>query len=590
MKKSTVIHRFSLVFLTLLIVLLTIGTFGFKRESPSVSNAQIINQVQIKIDDGDWHEAALPLHLADLPVPSTISIQFDIHPTAGQGLFIQSNYVHAQAFFDNDAVFEFGKQSNYPSFMTTPGKEVHIIETDGFGDSICARVDYYVSSDNELLVDTPLLGTSKELLMLRTQQFGASMILAIGQIITGVTLVLIGCSIALADKKGQLFLWLGLFVLFSGVWSFGNNNTAIALIPLPALLYITSYLALLVLPIPFFEFVKLCISFDKPTCIFTLESIFIAMGIGFAGLQLFGLFPLHNALLIYFFVLILGMIALISCVVYEYRVMRNIDAKYFILPICILTVSCLFGYVGYLFPLCDSMLFLQQIGVYAVILIVEVLVGLHVKDSLNLQQQRSILSYEKALLDIRNHDQAVISRRLVSDERRLCEQRQELLHHFSVIKGFAHQPKKLIEYVDTLTEQIPAQANLYCENSAVNAIIAHFVEIGSHYDIEFCIKTVVPHTDQITDTKLCVIFADLLENAIEACRRMESGTRFIRLCCSSQFDFLTITMDSSCEGEVLLREDELLSSVTSIVEEYNGEIDLTLEDDVLQTSLYLILS
>ncbi|MEG2200545.1 MAG: GHKL domain-containing protein, partial [Anaerovorax sp.] len=79
--------------------------------------------------------------------------------------------------------------------------------------------------------------------------------------------------------------------------------------------------------------------------------------------------------------------------------------------------------------------------------------------------------------------------------------------------------------------------------------------------IELSIKLTVPeHTEQITDSTLCIIFGNLLENGMEACNRMTEGDKFIRLRSRLQYETLTATMDNSFNGAVSKSGEKFLSS------------------------------
>ena len=79
--------------------------------------------------------------------------------------------------------------------------------------------------------------------------------------------------------------------------------------------------------------------------------------------------------------------------------------------------------------------------------------------------------------------------------------------------------------------------------------------------IDFTVRLNVPaDTEQITDAELCVIFGNLLENAVEACGRMSEGRKFIRLNSAVHLGTLTITMDNSFDGQVRQENGKFRSS------------------------------
>ena len=121
--------------------------------------------------------------------------------------------------------------------------------------------------------------------------------------------------------------------------------------------------------------------------------------------------------------------------------------------------------------------------------------------------------------------------------------------------------EKLTDYIDTLIAEIPTEQVSYCENAAVNAIVSHYAALAVKNSIELSVKLTVPeHTEQITDSSLCVIFGNLLENGIEACNRMTEGKKFIRLHSRLQYETLTITMDNSFDGAVNKQGERFVSS------------------------------
>lgn len=67
-------------------------------------------------------------------------------------------------------------------------------------------------------------------------------------------------------------------------------------------------------------------------------------------------------------------------------------------------------------------------------------------------------------------------------------------------------------------------------------------------------------TEQVTDAELCVIFGNLLENALEACGRMTEGRKFLRLSSTVHLGTLIITMDNSFDGRVKQEDGKFRSS------------------------------
>lgn len=181
-------------------------------------------------------------------------------------------------------------------------------------------------------------------------------------------------------------------------------------------------------------------------------------------------------------------------------------------------------------------------------------------------------------------------------------QRHDLRHQLAVIRSYSMEgdTARLTGYLDTLIAEIPDQYGVfYCENIAVNAIVSHYAALAEKNGIKLSVKLTVPeYSERISDTSLCVIFGNLLENAIEACERMIGGDRFIRLYSRVQYKSLTITVDNSFDGTVHKQGGRWLSrkrsdygtgtaSVTAVAEKYGGGAVFEAEGQVFQASVYV---
>ncbi len=74
-------------------------------------------------------------------------------------------------------------------------------------------------------------------------------------------------------------------------------------------------------------------------------------------------------------------------------------------------------------------------------------------------------------------------------------------------------------------------------------------------------QIVIPKEIAISDIDLCLIFGNLLDNAVTACRHVRADARFIRL--SADLDtpgHLYITMVNSFDGNVCTRNGKYIST------------------------------
>lgn len=178
----------------------------------------------------------------------------------------------------------------------------------------------------------------------------------------------------------------------------------------------------------------------------------------------------------------------------------------------------------------------------------------------------------------------------------------DLRHHLNTVLGLVQQKnnEKVEKYIsELLGNRLSISDVLYCRNDAVNAILGYYVNTCKQAAIDFSIATKVPNDLEIDETDLCVIFGNVLENALEACRRMTTGNKFINI--SSQFlnNKLYITVDNSFEGTLKLQDGIYLSrkrdseagigmlSVMGMAKKYNGEASFKVVDKTFCVSIFL---
>jgi sensor histidine kinase regulating citrate/malate metabolism len=119
-------------------------------------------------------------------------------------------------------------------------------------------------------------------------------------------------------------------------------------------------------------------------------------------------------------------------------------------------------------------------------------------------------------------------------------------------------------------------------------------------DIEINYKAEVPPELTVSDLDLCVLIGNLIDNAVEACEKLEAGEsgRFIRLYIGVLKKQLYITITNGT-GEIVRKLDEEyitakrgnhghgLKRINKIVEKYGGFINRKNEPGVFVTEILL---
>ena len=583
----------------LLFLVLFCAALGHLNPGPSIQQVETLSSVRLQVGTKQPQRAQLPLILSDLPARTPVTVTAVIYPDADDEVYVKTSHCPADVYLNNILQYEFG--TNNPSFLADPAVEVHMIKTQGQGSAMELQIRYLSPAGKSfMLLEPPLLGNTKEIILERFHACGMPWILALAQILYGISLLFIAVCIQFLDRKGMSFLWLGLFAISSGAWALGESHFSILICKNSAALYVLSFSGFLIFAIPLLRFARSIVNYRDPRSLWYLELMLAAAAASALLLQLLGLVPCTVSMGFFAYLLPCCLLYVTVCTVREYLIWKSPSAGRFILPVSILTVSLTAGLFlhfsshSYLGPL------VTQVGILIFLLIMGITAGLSVKDHIYLQNQEKQLQFERSLMEIQAKEQKTHSDLLNQQALLLSQQRHDLRHHLHVIKGLAREEDtELNQYLDNLMESIPQPSRRFCENQAVNAIVSHYHSICRQKAISFTAELVIPeHNPHISDNTLCVIFGNLLENAVEACDRMETGEKFIKLRSTLQYELLAVTMDNSFSG-ILLQEGEQfrslkrdaygigLASIRSAARKSGGSASFCGKDQVFYSSVFL---
>ena len=215
-----------------------------------------------------------------------------------------------------------------------------------------------------------------------------------------------------------------------------------------------------------------------------------------------------------------------------------------------------------------------------------------------LQEQ---LNFETHLLEMQLEEEEKRGALLMETAEQTRQMRHDLRHHLTAIQAMAGDKNpRLSEYIATLIRDIPTAVQNYCENPTVNAIVSHYASRCQREGIAFTARLTVPAQNaDMDDRALCIVFANLLENAVEACGRMAEGEKFIQLNSSLEYGVLTITMDNGFDGKAVEKDGVFysskrtdtpgvgLSSIRAVAKAHHGDTRFEADSRVFRSSVYM---
>lgn len=180
--------------------------------------------------------------------------------------------------------------------------------------------------------------------------------------------------------------------------------------------------------------------------------------------------------------------------------------------------------------------------------------------------------------------------------------RHDYNSHITALQGLSNAQDQtgLKAYIDTLTD-IKEQVYYVVTNQPVaDAIISHFYE-KAPADTLFEADGKFPEDFFLADTDLCIILSNLLKNAVEALWRLPEETeKRLSLSLHAHAEYVTILIENTSgpypEGTLsqlpTTKTDAAhhgfgLKNVQSVVDRYDGKLDLQYQSGIFTACVYL---
>ena len=180
--------------------------------------------------------------------------------------------------------------------------------------------------------------------------------------------------------------------------------------------------------------------------------------------------------------------------------------------------------------------------------------------------------------------------------------RHDMRHHMVVLQGYADKKdyKGMEEYLcDCISRLDKKSSGIYSGNSAMDSLLSHYRQLADEEKIRMGIQVDAEESFVVTDTDICIILGNLLENAYEACARQTEGARYITVKIHQSGSVLIILVENSYSGIVRKKDGVFLSakaknrkgigleSVLDVTKKYNGIPKVEYDGKIFRVSLLL---
>ena len=207
------------------------------------------------------------------------------------------------------------------------------------------------------------------------------------------------------------------------------------------------------------------------------------------------------------------------------------------------------------------------------------------------QKQESI-QRERDMLDTQLRQAQTEFATLRQMQQNAAAYRHDMRHHFALLQSLASEERieEIKEYLRTAQSDMDAITPMrFCENETVNLILSAFAAKAKQTGILLTVDAKLPDSLTYSDTELCSLLSNALENAMHACENIaDSNKRHIKLRMYSRNNKLCIDIRNSYQTEPIFHHGLPISkeqghgfgtkSMVHIVEKHGGVYHFSVKD------------
>lgn len=156
--------------------------------------------------------------------------------------------------------------------------------------------------------------------------------------------------------------------------------------------------------------------------------------------------------------------------------------------------------------------------------------------------------------------------------------RHDIRNHLMVLEtllddGREDEARNYLSQLKEVSESLAWEVST--GNAAVDALLGSKLALARQEGIRVTCDIKLPDKSGIKDMDWCMILANAADNAIEACRKVDMGQRYLRLEGKRKGNFYLIFLENSCQpGGGQIPEDGIgLSGIRAVAETYGGRVE-----------------
>jgi len=172
-------------------------------------------------------------------------------------------------------------------------------------------------------------------------------------------------------------------------------------------------------------------------------------------------------------------------------------------------------------------------------------------------QQRTQAELQRSILEVELKQSGTELESLRRVETQTAIYQHNMRHHLTAIDGFlsADKPQQAKEYIKKVQHDVESiTPKQFCQNELVNLLCSSFAHKAGQQGIRLAVEAKLPQKLSVSDTELCSILSNGLENALHAVSELEASLKWVKLYCDVQLDKLLIEIKNPYIRRVIMQD------------------------------------
>jgi len=215
-------------------------------------------------------------------------------------------------------------------------------------------------------------------------------------------------------------------------------------------------------------------------------------------------------------------------------------------------------------------------------------------------QKRTQAELERSMLEAELKQSGTEMERLRRAETQAAIYQHDMRHHLTAIDGLlsAGKPRQAEEYIQKVWADMEAiTPKRFCENEVVNLLCSSFSGRAERLGVNLSVEAKLPAELPVSDTELCSLLSNGLENALRAVSGLEEPLNRVEFYCGVKMNKLLIEIKNAYAGKVTMRDGLPVSdrpghgygcrSIRTIAENHRGICSFDPENGVFTLRVML---